>query len=105
MIYSRSDRSRKFSNPVTPRLYFPLKSIPFDMMFIMATFVHRQEQLEAVNREVKHFVYSKKKKNFTSFRLHAFRLFSRLFAKPKYLHESCCDFFILVLTCELLKKN
>ena len=74
------------------------------MMFIMATFVHRQEQLEAVNREVKHFVYSKKKKNFTSFRLHAFRLFSRLFAKPKYLHESCCDFFILVLTCELLKK-
>ena len=74
------------------------------MMFIMATFVHRQEQLEAVNREVKHFVYRKKKKNFTSFRLHAFRLFSRLFAKPKYLHESCCDFFILVLTCELLKK-
>ena len=47
------DRSRKFSNPVTPRLYLPLKSIPFDMMFIMATFVHRNEQLEAVNREVK----------------------------------------------------
>ena len=81
------DRSRKFSNPVTPRLYLPLKSIPFDMMFIMATFVHRQEQLEAVNREVKHFVYSKKKK-FYFFPSACFQIVQSSFsAKPKYLHE------------------
>ena len=32
--------------------------------------------------------FTAKGKNFTSFRLRTFRLFSRLFAKPKYLHES-----------------
>ena len=59
------------------------------MMFITVTFVHQQEQLEAASREVERFVRSfYKKQKFTSFRLHAFRLFSRLFAKPKYLHQS-----------------
>ena len=57
------------------------------MMFIMATFVHRQEQLEAVNREVKHFVYRKKKK-FYFFPSACFQIVQSSFsAKPKYLHE------------------
>ena len=57
------------------------------MMFITATFFYQQEQLETVNKEVKHFVYNKKKK-FYFFPSACFQIVQSSFsAKPKYLHE------------------